>query len=311
MLSLLRLIRIQKLLSILLLQIFIRIYFIGPILRQFGLGFGSSNLEFALMLIMTLCIAAGGYVINDYFDLKADYINRPKEVIVGREVQRRQAMVLHLLLSGLGIVIGLYLAWRMHVWVLALLPVFTVGLLWFYSTEYKRQFIIGNIVIAALSVFPIAFAVLYEPQIFRAYFDLLYREAAVLILKVLSFYGGIAFALSLIYALIKDLHDRDGDEQLGFRTLPIVAGTRSSNVSIIIISAVVLYGLFYIQNLQLQNASYVPLVYILFAIELPLILVNALILLQGTERSYKLALRISSAILLSGVFSIVVLNFFS
>ena len=104
-----------------------------------------------LLIISVVCIAAGGYVINDYFDVKIDRINRPDDLVVTRHISRESAMHLFMALSGIGIVTGLATAWWAHSWTLLMIFVVIPGLLWFYSASYKRQLIVGNIVVAFVS----------------------------------------------------------------------------------------------------------------------------------------------------------------
>lgn len=297
---------------ILLLQVFLRKYFISPMLNSFGLELQLSNFQFGLVLLMTLCITSAGYIINDYFDLKRDYINRnPNDVIVGKSIPRRAAMATHFILSAIGVLIGLYLSYILKVWVLALLPLFIVGLLWFYSTEYKRQFIIGNIVLAILGVLPILLTILYEPALFKAYLSIEYRSIAILIFKVIAYFTSVAFAINFLYALVKDLQDLPGDEATNCRTLPIVAGEMASKYTFSIVSVMLIFGLFYVQNMQYLNKAYVPLMYIVFALELPIILANIMLFLTNKPEKYKYVTRLMSIIMVFGIFSILVLNFFA
>ena len=69
--------------------------------------------KLAILIISTLCIAAAGYIINDYYDIKIDYINKPNRVLVGRVLKRRVAMVSHIALNVIGIGLGatVSLAW--------------------------------------------------------------------------------------------------------------------------------------------------------------------------------------------------------
>lgn len=310
--SIFKLFRISNLVLIVLLQVFLRKYFISPMLNSFGLELQLSNVQFILVLLMTLCITSAGYVINDYFDLKRDYINRnPNDVIVGKTIPRRAAMATHLVLSAIGILIGFYLSYVLHVWVLALLPIFIVGLLWFYSTEYKRQFIIGNIVLALLGVLPILLTILYEPALFRAYLSNENRAIAMLIFKVVGFFTLIAFGINLLYALVKDLQDLPGDEATNCRTLPIVAGEMASKFTFTIVSVMLIFALFYVQNMQYANKAYVPLMYIVFGLELPLIIANVMLYLTNRTEKYKYVTQLMSVIMVVGIFSILVLNFFS
>lgn len=312
MLSIFKLFRIRNLILIVLLQFFLREYFISPMLNSFGLTLQLSNLHFYLLLLMTLCITTAGYVINDYFDLKRDYINRnPNDIIVGKNISRRMAMATHFVLSAVGVIIGLYLSYVLHVWVLALLPIFVIGLLWFYSTEYKRQFIIGNIILAFLGVLPILLTVLYEPALFKAYLSVEYRAIAILIFKVILFFTAIAFGINLLYALVKDLQDLPGDEATNCRTLPIVAGEMASKYTFSIVTVMIIFALFYIQNMQYANEAYVPLMYIVFAIEVPLVLANIMLYLTNKVEKYKYVTFVVTLIMMFGIGSILVLNFFA
>ncbi len=312
MFSIFKLFRIRNLVLIVLLQYFLREYFISPMLNSFGLALELSNLHFYLVLLMTLCITTAGYVINDYFDLKRDYINRdPKDIIVGKQISRRMAMATHFVLSAIGVIIGLYLSFILHVWVLALLPIFVIGLLWFYSTEYKRQFIIGNIILAFLGVLPILLTVLYEPALFKAYLSVEYRAIAILIFKVILFFTAIAFGINLLYALVKDLQDLPGDEATNCRTLPIVAGEMASKYTFSIVTVMLIFALFYIQNMQYLNQAYVPLMYIVFAIEVPLVIANIMLYLTNKVEKYRYVSFVVSAIMIFGIGSILVLNFFA
>lgn len=309
MISFLKLVRIQNLLLIVLLQYFIRYYLLSPILASFGLENGLPEFHFFLLVMATALIASAGYVINDYFDLKADYINKPDSVIVGKGIKRRVAMTLHFALSGLGVLITFYLAWSMKVTILGVVPLLTVGLLWFYSTDYKRQPLIGNIVISLLAVFPVIFVLLYEPAVFRAFYSD-NRAVAILIFKVIAFFSMIAFAINFLSAIVNDLHDMEGDASVSYRTMPLVFGEGVSKIVFLLIAALTLAALFFIQNLQYANNAYVPLVYILFLMEVPLVAASVYLLFSKKESQYRWLKKIMSFIMIAGVFSLVILYYF-
>src|SRR5512136_1860052 len=96
--------------------------------------------DFLILIIATLLITAGGYVINDYFDIKTDLINRG-EVIVGTKIPRRQAMMWHNILNIAGVLAGFYISWKSRFLWLGILFLIVSGLLYFYSASYKRQFL--------------------------------------------------------------------------------------------------------------------------------------------------------------------------
>ena len=311
MIPFLKLIRLPNLIMIALLQFFLRTYFVQPIMNSFSINLVLTDVQFYLLMLMTSLIAAAGYIINDYFDLKIDYVNRSEnEIIIGNSIKRRVAMFLHVVLSGIGVLIGCYLAYALQIWVIALASLLVVGLLWFYSTDYKRQFLIGNLVLAFLSIFPILILILFEPSIFQAYYSFEYRQVAILIFKVLLYYSFIAFGISLVYAILKDLHDLPGDEAVKAKTLPILAGETTAKLTITFISVAVIFALFYIQNMQYLNNAYIPLMYIIFAIEVPLLFVNVMVYFADQTKKYSLLLKVMYAIMFFGVFSILILNYF-
>jgi 4-hydroxybenzoate polyprenyltransferase len=67
--------------------------------------------NFIVLVFATVCLTAGGYVINDYFDIKTDIINRGT-VIVGTVIPRRRAMMLHNIFNIAGVMAGFYVSWR-------------------------------------------------------------------------------------------------------------------------------------------------------------------------------------------------------
>ena len=195
-------------------------------------------LQFWLLVLSTVLIAAGGNIINDYFDTRIDRINRPGGVIVGRTVKRRVAMAGHLVISTIGVLLGLWVAWRSGNWRWGLIPIFAVTTLWFYSTTLKRAFLIGNGVVAVLSALVPLTVGLYEiPALAQAYpagmtatttdgrvmvadFDWNTPWFAILI------FAFFAFLTTLIRELQKDMADITGDKADGRRTIPIVLGQR-------------------------------------------------------------------------------------
>ena len=110
-----------------------------------------SNFGFFLLVLSTVLIAAGGNIINDYFDTSIDAINKPTKLIIGVKISRRIAMLAHIIMSTLGILTGIFLAWKLHHIRLGLINIFSVTLLWYYSRLFKRRILVGNIVIAFLS----------------------------------------------------------------------------------------------------------------------------------------------------------------
>ncbi|WP_375417872.1 geranylgeranylglycerol-phosphate geranylgeranyltransferase [uncultured Hymenobacter sp.] len=159
--------------------------------------------RFLLLLLAALLVAAAGYIINDYYDVKIDAINRPDRLVIGRVVRRRHAMLAHLLLTGVGVGLAGLLS--------PLLGLVTLGsalLLWGYSARFKRVALVGNVSIATLTG---ALVLLPELQLRTG-------------LPGVWVYALAAFLLTVVREIIKDVEDMRGDAHHGCRTLPLVLG---------------------------------------------------------------------------------------
>jgi len=194
-----RLIRLPNLLIMLLCLVLVRAGLLHPATPLATL----LDWRFGLLVLATLCIGAAGYIINDYYDVKIDAINRPGRLVVGRAINRRRAMLAHLLLSGLGVGIGGLLS--------PLLGAVNLGsalLLWGYSVRFKRVALVGNLSIATLTA---ALVLLPELQL---------RTGTGSVWA----YALAAFLLTVVREIVKDVEDMRGDAQHDCHTLPIVWG---------------------------------------------------------------------------------------
>lgn len=197
-------------------------------------AFGEQLPWYILLLIMvaTMLIGAGGYVINDYFDVKIDRINRPDELVVTRSISKPSAMLLSISLSGIGIVCGIVAASLLHSLTLGILFVLVPGLLWFYSSSYKRLLMIGNITIALLAGLTpliVAFANIAILQL--KFGDILpYTTLEHDLYAWLGGFALFAFLLTWIREIIKDMQDQEGDREYECHTMPIVWGETSTKV---------------------------------------------------------------------------------
>src|SRR5919112_52654 len=106
--------------------------------------------QLAWLITASVLIAAAGYIINDYFDLNIDQVNKPSKNVINREISRRWSIFLHLFLSVAGVFCTV-LATRFDKWHLVFANSVCVLLLWLYSTSFKRQMLIGNVLISVLT----------------------------------------------------------------------------------------------------------------------------------------------------------------
>ena len=180
---------------------------------------------FGLLVGSSLLVAAAGYIINDYYDVKIDAINRPARLVVGRLVRRRHAMLAHLVLSGLGVGLAILSGnGKRQALLLGLVTLGAALLLWGYSARFKRLALVGNVSIGLLTA-----ALILMPEL-----QLLTGRPAVWL------YALAAFLLTVVREIVKDLEDMRGDAQHGCRTLPLVWGVvRSKWVAAVFLACLV------------------------------------------------------------------------
>jgi 4-hydroxybenzoate polyprenyltransferase len=228
-----------------------------------------------LLCFSSLCIAAAGYIINDYFDINIDEVNKPHKMVVGKGMSRRHALLWHLNLSLLGLLIGGYLSFKLGNWLVALGNLVCVALLWFYSTSFKRQLIVGNVVISALTAWVIL--VLLVAELPGWWTGELVEEAEKATVARLSrigvLYAGFAFIISLIREVIKDMEDVEGDRKEGCQTMPIAWGMQASKVFIGVWLVVLIVSLVITQVYVIQFGWWLSAGYIIAFVVFPLVVI--------------------------------------
>ncbi len=238
---------------------------INPIYSQCGISIDNSPLIFTLLLLSIISIAASGYVINDYFDTKIDEINRPNRVIVGRTITRSQAGTYFQVLLIIGNLAGIALAIMLKDITTIFIYAGVSGILWFYSSSYKRQLLIGNIMIAIctfLCVFLVGYVSnkalilkLQNHQDLLQMLVMLKSDPVQAVWKWTLGYALFAFLFTLIREMVKDIEDIEGDREMECRTMPIVWGITASKIVITSITAITMALLGCFSILYLNAAS--------------------------------------------------------
>lgn len=213
--------------------------------QAFSMEFQLSELDFFMSTMVMVCLAAAGNIINDYFDLKVDRINKPDRIIVGNTIKRRVAMASHHVFNVLAVLLSICLAWRFDQLILAVVPVFMAGSLWYYSILFKKQVFIGNFVVALM----VAIVPLWAGA-----FDLiaLNETYGIHMVNGAEFFGVLwqwlfgfalfAFMITLIREAQKDLEDIKGDSAGKFRTLPIEYGVSAAKMYVGLMSLLCIIG---------------------------------------------------------------------
>ena len=225
---------------------------IVPLMLGFGFDGGSllAGVPLVLLIASVVFIAAGGYAINDYFDVKIDAINNPDNQIVTKELTREQAMRFYQLMTACGVISGIAAALLLKSWSIGLIIVFVPGILWFYSSSYKRMLVVGNLIVSLLTgMVPILVAmanVAYLETIYSA--ELLYQTAILQTLyRWMSGFALFAFLMTFTREVIKDLEDQVGDRELECHTIPVVLGDKWAKAIVLALMAgtIAMLGLAY------------------------------------------------------------------
>lgn len=283
--SLMRLIRLVNLLYLAAAQFLVQYTIIRPILAQSHVEPTLDLFHFSVLVISTLFIAAAGYIINDYFDVKVDALNKPSHILIDRTIPRREAILLHLVLSGIGIVMAFWIAWHASNIKLGFIHILVALLLWFYSTNYKRNGLAGNFIIAFLSSLVIILPALYDRQLFYPANELI-RRAASTILIILFFYFILLFMLAFMRELVKDVLNAIGDARIGSHSFPVRYGMAVSRNVIYVLQFVFLIAIVYLQQIEWRGDDFSSAIFLFATVELPMIITAYLLWKPEDQKNY-------------------------
>ena len=229
----------------------------------------------------TLMIAGGGYIINDYYDIKIDLINRPERVVIGKSITRRYALLYHTLLSFTGTALGFLVGWKLGVANFA-----SAFLLWLYSNSLKRLPFVGNLAVALLTGASLVVLLLLDG----------YHDKVIL-------YALFAFSMTLIREIIKDMEDLKGDHTFGCKTLPIVWGLLRTKLLLYFLIVLFAGGILAINRFVMP----LPLTYFEVFLFLPLALLALYLIRADTKRDFQLLSLACKIIMILGVASMAII----
>ena len=263
--------------------------------------------RFILLLLASLLIAAAGYIINDYFDINIDEVNKPHKMVVDKIISRRWAIAWHFMLSSSGIILTVLALPFLQKWYLILANVLCVALLWFYSTNFKKSLLTGNIVISLLTAWTILIIFFSKVNLSDAFGA--GETSHYKFFRLAMLYAGFAFIISLIREAIKDMEDMPGDAKHGCRTMPIVWGVNATKVYTAVWLVVLIALLIVVQVYILQFKWWLPVVYSIAAIIFPLIVVLVKLRNSSSPQQFHQLSTITKLVMFTGILSMLFFYF--
>ncbi len=268
----------------------------------------NSTMEFFFLVAASVFIAAAGYIINDYFDINIDEVNKPDKMVVNKVINRRWALLWHLALSGLGLIFTALAVDVMRQWYLIIANIACVLLLWFYSTTFKRKLLIGNILISVLTSWTILVVFFSKFSFADAFtYD---GDNQVKFFRFAILYAAFAFLCTIIREAVKDVEDMHGDAKYGCTTMPIVWGVTVSKVYTAVWLVILIALLLVVQVYVLQFGWWIPVIYCITFILVPLAVFFYKLNKAATTKDFSALSNTIKLVMLTGILSMGLFYFY-
>lgn len=301
----LKILRLPNLLIIILTQLLFRICVVGTFFGLSAAKPGFGNLNFILLVAATVLIAAGGYVINDYFDIATDKINKPGKLIAGKSISKGKLQMYFWMLTIPGVILGFILSIRVDYFLLGFIFPAVADMLWYYSEKYQKTIVTGNLMISLLSGLVILivwifemFALIGKPVIYVEVMN------QVRIVSILAFaYAGFAFFMTLIREILKDAEDACGDRISGYKTLPVVYGLQASKKVAISLQVLIILLLGGFQYFLYVRGLTLVFWYLLITVQILLVYLIYSTSIAGESKDFHFPSNVSKIIMVAGILS--------
>ena len=295
----LKLIRYKNLLMVLLTMVLTKYALIHSFIKSSYL----SDFYFSILTLSVLLITAGGYIINDIYDVEADKINKPNKLFIDKTISKKRAWTTYFILTFMGLILGVFLS------IFKLLPfyslyfIFTIIGLFFYSKNFKKQILIGNILVSFFVGLTIFLLISFELD---NHFETPNEGSTNAFNMLFPFwsvigYSFFAFLTTFVRAIIKDIEDVNGDLKLKSNTLPIIIGRKRASKIAFFFSAVLLVFLLII--LQIIKSNILILGYGIIFILAPLLYFLYKLWFSKSKQDYSHLSNILKIIMLFGILS--------
>ena len=183
------------------------------------------NLDLYLIVLSTTCVIAAGYIINNFYDVKKDAINKPIKTRIDSFVGQKTKLNIYFLLNFIGVIFAFLVSWRA-----ALFFSIYIFLIWLYSHKLKKFPLTGLFSAAILALLPFFAIFVY----YKNFSEIIFTHTAFL------------FFVLMIRELVKDLENIKGDVAQNYTTIPIKYGEYFSKLLITILVILTLDPIYFL-----------------------------------------------------------------
>jgi 4-hydroxybenzoate polyprenyltransferase len=265
-----------------------------------------SSWEYILLALSVVLVAASGYVINDVYDQDVDSVNKPERRTVGTHITEQHAIWLFGGLATAGVGLGVFLSFRVGMPNLSFIHPIGVATLWLYAMDFKKRPLIGNLLIALLSGATLLLIGVFDlvPMLSKAALgsELLALKT---IIYIIVLYAAFAFFTTWIREIIKDIEDFEGDNRMGFKTLPVVIGINYTKVLLSVLLGILLSGVI-AYLITAWKEDILSFVYVFAAVMGPIAIVFYLLWTAKVKADYSRLANLMKIIMVMGILSIMV-----
>lgn len=280
-LSLFSVIRGYNILLIVLAQYLASIFIFSP---EKSLRYVLLDINLYFIVLSTVCVIASGYIINNFYDSKADKINRPVKSKIDAIVNQKIKLPFYFLLNFIGVVIAFLVSWRA-----ALFFSVYIFLIWFYSHKLKKYPLTGLFSAAGLAILPFFAVFVY----YKNFSEIIFTHAAFL------------FFILLIRELIKDLERLKGDFIQNYQTIAVKYGEYFTKILITILSVLTLNPIYFL----LKYPEIGGMKYFFYTSIVVLFIFVVTLWFSTSKRNYVLLHLILKLLITAGVFSLALIDY--
>lgn len=236
------------------------------------------------IVFSTICVVAGGYIINNFYDTEVDKINRPFKYKIDNIVSQKMQLTIYFFLNFLGVLIGFLVSIRAALF----FSVYIFGI-WLYSHKLKKYPLTGFLSAAILTILPFFAIFVY----YKNFSEIIFINTAFL------------FYILLIKELIKELEAIKGNFVQNYQTIAVKYGEQFTKVLILLLSVLTLLPIYFL----LRHPEIGGMKYYFYTVAPLLLLFNIFLWITKKQQGYAILHTMLKFLILAGVFSIAMVDY--